>query len=183
MTSREAVLAAIQPFRARLRGLRARNLPPGLRSLALFFVLLGVPGVAKDTGVLSDPRDGHTYRTVAIGRQTWMAENLNHETPDSWCYDDDPAHCAACGRLYTWEAARTACPAGWHLPSEAEWFALERHLGMTDEEVLIFYDRGEGQGTKLKSEDGWASHDDTEPGNDETGVQEAAAVRRISGHS
>ena len=144
MDSTETALAAIDSLRARRRGPQARDLPPGLRALMIFLVLLCVPGLAEDAGVLADPRDGHTYRAAVIGTQTWMAENLNHEAPDSWCYDDDPAHCAVYGRLYTWEAARTACPAGWHLPSEAEWFALERHLGMTDEEVLIFYHRGEG---------------------------------------
>ena len=68
-------------------------------------------------GVLTDSRDGQSYKTVKIGSQWWMAENLNFESVNSYCLDDDVAKCAIYGRIYIWSAALSACPEGWHLPT------------------------------------------------------------------
>ncbi|MEI6456405.1 MAG: fibrobacter succinogenes major paralogous domain-containing protein, partial [bacterium] len=77
--------------------------------------------------------DGNNYATVRIGSgkyvQTWMAENLNYITGNSWCYDDNTLNCDTYGRLYDWQTALGACPSGWHLPSDAEWTALTDFLG------------------------------------------------------
>lgn len=81
-------------------------------------------GNGSVTGKVTDARDGKTYKIITIGTQTWMAENLNFEMPGSWCID-----CEVYGRSYNYEAAKKACPAGWHLPSEAEWTVLTDFAG------------------------------------------------------
>ena len=117
-----------------------------------------------------DSRDGKTYKTVKIGKQTWMAENLNYEIENSFCYDDDTTNCDKFGRLYTWPVAmdltenthidgicdkdcvwktpsskvRGICPEGWHIPSIEDWSILINKVGSTS-----------NAGPKLRSTSGW----------------------------
>jgi uncharacterized protein (TIGR02145 family) len=86
-------------------------------------------GYKGEYGLLYDSRDGKTYKTVVIGAQSWMAENLNYNMSGSWCYGDDPSNCAIYGRLYDMSAAQTACPSGWHLPSYTDWNILMNTIG------------------------------------------------------
>lgn len=111
---------------------------------------------AQQTGTFKDSRDGKTYTTIEIGSQTWFAENLNYETSYSsrW-YDNSSANGDVYGRLYSWEAALTACPSGWHLPSDEEWKTLEMALGMSQSEADNTYWRGTDEGEKMKSTSGW----------------------------
>lgn len=92
----------------------------------------------------TDERDGKSYKSVKIGNQVWMAENLNYEGVESWCYDDKKENCAIAGRLYKWEGAKKACPAGWHLPTNSEWQTLVDLAGGSDK-----------AGAKLKATEGW----------------------------
>jgi len=99
-----------------------------------------------------------TYRTVKIGTQTWMAENLNYNASGSKCYNNVETNCAVYGRLYNWATAMAnsasssanpsgvqgICPTGWHLPSSAEWDAL-----------MIAVGGSSTAGTKLKATSGW----------------------------
>ena len=84
-----------------------------------------------------DRRDGQSYRCVKIGSQIWMAQNLNYEIEDSYCYDNNPEQGELYGRLYTWAAALGVCPAGWHLPSKAEWQALADFIGIQSAAVAL----------------------------------------------
>lgn len=109
-------------------------------------------------GTFTDPRDGQTYQTIGIGSQVWFAENLNYETANSWWYANDPGNGASYGRLYTWGAAVTACPDGWHLPSDEEWKTLEVELGMSQSEADDTGWRGTDQGEQMKSTSGWVNN-------------------------
>lgn len=78
---------------------------------------------------ITDPRDGQIYNISTIGTQTWFAQNLNYQTGNSWCYDDNTSNCTTYGRLYDWQTALGSCPSGWHLPSKDEWIVLINFLG------------------------------------------------------
>ncbi len=84
----------------------------------------------NEKSTFNDSRDGQTYDIVAVDikleggitiQRTWFAENLNYETEGSVCYKNEPAYCDAFGRLYTFEAAKVACPDGWHISTSKEW--------------------------------------------------------------
>jgi uncharacterized protein (TIGR02145 family) len=83
----------------------------------------------SDIGTFTDPRDGKIYKTVKIGNQIWMAENLNFKINNSWCYKNRRKNGKIYGRLYTWGAALNACPSGWHIPAGDEWKELIDFLG------------------------------------------------------
>jgi len=87
---------------------------------------------AQNKGTFTDSRNNKVYKTIVIGTQKWMAENMNYKTDNSWCYDDTAINCETYGRLYDWEAAKKACPTGWHLPSNDEWVTLINYLGGKD---------------------------------------------------
>ena len=101
-------------------------------------------------GTLTDPRDSRVYKWVAIGTQKWMSENLaflpsvspstdgSETTAFYYAYGYEGSIVSSAkatvnyttyGILYNWPASLTACPAGWHLPSDVEWTTLTNYLG------------------------------------------------------
>jgi uncharacterized protein (TIGR02145 family) len=114
-----------------------------------------------DYQLMTDSRDGHKYRTVTIGEQTWMAENLNYadsvQTPSlkdgySVCFRNDSAKCDVAGRFYLHEAVEkneeySLCPDGWRLPDTTEWRALINFVASVKPEGA--------RGQFLCSQSGW----------------------------
>jgi uncharacterized protein (TIGR02145 family) len=106
-------------------------------------------------GSMTD-QEGNVYKTIVIGTQEWMAENLNtsiyrngeaiptllsntewentmNTQQGAWAYyNNDPSYACPYGKLYNWYAcfdARQICPVGWHVPTDAEWSVLTSYLG------------------------------------------------------
>ena len=119
------------------------------------FTAIGTP-VGKFSDCIKDI-DGNVYKTVTIGTQTWMAENLKTSkysdgtiipnvkdslewaklTTGAWCYyNNDSTNNAKYEKLYNWYAVskttngnKNVCPTGWHVPTDAEWTVLTDYLG------------------------------------------------------
>jgi len=129
--------------------------------------------------------DGNTYKTVKIGSQTWMAENLKTtrlndnvkipvvenndsfialKTPAFCWYKNDTIYKKIYGGLYNWYSVKTGklCPAGWHVPTDAEWLKMELAIGLTQEDAIDgVWDRGKEHGAKLKVLSAWETPDNS----------------------
>jgi len=141
----------------------------------------GCPNVAvtpaNDKGVGSMYCGGQGYKTVKIGTQTWMAQNLNYNIPDSMfasmCYGDQESNCKKYGSLYSWSTAMALndscnynscasqikakhqgiCPSGWHIPTNADWDQLLRFVDGSKNTGAYYNSKTAGKLLKAKS--GW----------------------------
>lgn len=121
----------------------------------VLFLLLATCCKKKDDSPTVTDIDGNVYNIVEIGSQVWLKQdlkttryrngdeigtttpatkNIDGETNPKyhWAYNGNESNVSTYGRLYTWHVAtdsRGVCPAGWHVPSDAEWKALVNFLG------------------------------------------------------
>ena len=152
------------------------------KMILVFILFLNINYSCEETDLEIDfvtDYDGNTYKTIKIGNQIWMAENLKTThyadgTPiilfaedEIWRnldYDFKAMYMSSTtyGALYNWKAATNGepgifieqgmqgvCPDGWHLPSDKEWIELEINLGMNEADVYSAINRGTNQGSKL----------------------------------
>ena len=134
-------------------------------SLLLLLIISVITSCGKELietepdGFFTDSRDGQEYPYVDIGNQTWMMKNLSFESSEgSWVYDENEKLLADYGRLYTYDAARKACPDGWHLPTDLEWKTLEIFLGMDIHSAdSVDWRRSGDVAIPLKNTAGWYS--------------------------
>jgi uncharacterized protein (TIGR02145 family) len=113
------------------------------------FCICYLGGLSQETSPFTDTRDGKTYKTIKIGDQVWMAENLVYK-PKNGTYSawgDDAKNSTTYGYLYNWETAQKVCPNGWHMPSDNDWKLLEEYLKTTGGEYT--------HADQMKSENGW----------------------------
>ncbi|MGA2405883.1 MAG: FISUMP domain-containing protein [Bacteroidales bacterium] len=97
--------------------------------MIIAILVFRLSSVAQVTGIFIDSRDSIIYKTIILGTQTWMAENLAFTANSGcWQYDTDQSKITY-GCLYNWETAKNVCPSGWHLPSNNEFTTLTDFLG------------------------------------------------------
>ena len=132
-----------------------KNIIFAIVAFLLFAPAAFAQGAAQNAKTsFKDTRDAQVYGIKKVGNLTWMTSNLRYDYPDeSWCFNDEERSCTELGMLYTFDAAKKACPIGWRLPTDNDWMDLEKALGMPQNQLMIDgYStlRGASEGQKLK---------------------------------
>jgi uncharacterized protein (TIGR02145 family) len=118
-------------------------------AITISFILFCCIGFSQEFVTFTDNRDGKEYKTIKIGNQIWLAENLVYK-PKTGIYSawgEDAKNITTYGYLYDWETAQKVCPKGWHLPTDKEWNSLEDNLKSINSESTL--------AVQLKSVAGW----------------------------
>jgi uncharacterized protein (TIGR02145 family) len=150
-------------------------------SIFLHLIAPKLNSQTREIGIVSDI-NGNVYRTVVVGDQEWMAENLKTTTYNdgieipnvieltrwveltigAYCwYNNDSSNAKKYGALYNWYAVNTGkiCPVGWRIPSDKDWMQLEAYADSKyeygDKFWFEVHSRGFDAGKKLKSIKGW----------------------------
>jgi len=104
-----------------------------MKRIFIFFglAIFSLESFSQETGAFSDPRDGKVYKTVKIGSQWIMAENIAYKPASGnyWAYKFDNSNVVKYGYLYDLATAKKVAPKGWHLPTKEEWKILCNYLG------------------------------------------------------
>jgi len=148
----------------------------GSLSSSSLFVSVPCGNASTDVGTVTC--GGQAYKTVQIGTQVWMAENLNYDVPDDTtdvCFSNNSSNCTTYGRLYNWTTAmglssscnysicsgqvqtkhQGICPSGWHIPSNEDWDKLYRYADGTTGTSSLYASPTAGK--HLKAKTGWYS--------------------------
>jgi uncharacterized protein (TIGR02145 family) len=122
--------------------------------------LIGTYGLVVDgiTGSYTDTRDGKVYTYIGVGEQVWFAENLASAKTTSganitsgiYAPNGSSSNVSAHGYLYTYTVGQNACPSGWHVATDAEWFTLENFLDPTIDDPTETGHRGTVFRTKMQ---------------------------------
>jgi uncharacterized protein (TIGR02145 family) len=150
--------------------------------IGLILILTNGCKKADNTPAEVTDLDGNIYKTVTIGLQVWMAENLkttkysdyshtsipNVTLDAAWAALNDPAYCwfsndpankNIYGAMYNWFTVKKGnlCPTDWHIPTDEEFKTLELYLGIPQADLGTWGWRGTDQGAQMKNKSGWAT--------------------------
>jgi uncharacterized protein (TIGR02145 family) len=138
----------------------------------------GEGGNSSYSAVVGKGNNINNYKTVKIGEQTWMAENLDYPVEGSVCYNNMPQNCEKYGRLYSGWAAMNVpsncffgncdsqmqlrhqgvCPNGWHIPKDWEWDILIAFVHSDNNLPAFYYGKSPYAGKYLKAKSGWRDY-------------------------
>jgi len=148
------------------------------QTLFLVLIIIQFNGCKKEEPITVTDADGNIYMATTIGKHVWITENLkttkfndnsaitNVTSNTTWSsttrpayswFNNDTVYRDLYGGLYNYFAVESGklCPVGWHVPTNDEFKALEKSLGMTQAGADSLGWRGTDQGRRMKSRSGW----------------------------